>query len=96
MQAICKWLFAVYEYHEKSQIVRPKRIKLAQEEANLAIAMDKLEKSREELRIIKEKLAMLNENSQKQMDVKNELEMQAMRTKKKINTAETLINSLSG
>ena len=38
---------------------------------------------------------MLNENSQKQMDVKNQLEQQAMRTKKKINTAETLINSLS-
>ena len=30
---------------------------------------------------------MLNENSQKQMDVKNQLEQQAMRTKKKINTA---------
>jgi len=28
--AICKWLFAVYEYYEKSQIVKPKRIKLAQ------------------------------------------------------------------
>jgi len=96
IQAICKWLFAVFEYHEKSQIVRPKRIKLAQEEANLAIAMDKLEKSREELRIIKEKLAMLNENSQKQMAVKDELEQQAMKTKKKINTAEALINSLSG
>jgi dynein heavy chain len=33
--AICKWLFSVFEYHEKSQIVRPRRIKLAQEEANL-------------------------------------------------------------
>lgn len=29
------------------------------------------------------------------MDIKNQLEQQAMRTKKKINTAETLINSLS-
>ncbi len=28
--AICKWLFSVNEYHEKSQIVKPKRIKLAQ------------------------------------------------------------------
>ncbi len=33
--AICKWLYAVYEYHEKSQIVKPKKIKLALEEANL-------------------------------------------------------------
>lgn len=38
---------------------------------------------------------MLNENSQKQMNIKNQLEEQALRTKKKINTAETLINSLS-
>ena len=47
--------------------------------------MEKLEKSREELRIIKEKLAMLNENSQKQMAVKDQLEQQAMRTKKNRN-----------
>lgn len=33
--AICKWLYSVYEYHEKSQIVRPKKIALAQAEANL-------------------------------------------------------------
>jgi dynein heavy chain len=94
--AICKWLFAVYEYYEKSQIVKPKRIKLAQEEANLSIAQEKLEKSRKELAIITDKLNKLKENSQKQLDIKNELEAQAAKTKKKINTAETLINSLSG
>ena len=33
--AIYKWLNAVFEYHEKSQIVKPKKIKLALEEANL-------------------------------------------------------------
>lgn len=44
--AICKWLFSVFEYHEKSQIVRPRRIKLAQEEANLEIAMAELGRSR--------------------------------------------------
>jgi dynein heavy chain len=85
--AICKWLFAVYEYYEKSQIVKPKRIKLAQEEANLSIAQEKLEKSRKELAIITEKLNKLKENSQKQLDIKNELEAQAAKTKKKINTA---------
>ncbi len=85
--AICKWLFAVYEYYEKSQIVKPKRIKLALEEANLSIAQEKLEKSRKELAIITEKLNKLKENSQKQLDIKNELEAQAAKTKKKINTA---------
>ena len=48
--AICKWLFSVFEYHEKSQIVRPKRIKLAQEEANLEIAMAELGRSKANLR----------------------------------------------
>lgn len=33
--AINRWEFAVLEYHEKSQIVKPRKIKLAQEEANL-------------------------------------------------------------
>lgn len=33
--AICKWLFSVYEYHEKAQIVRPKKIALTLAEANL-------------------------------------------------------------
>jgi hypothetical protein len=37
----------------------------------------------------------LNADSQKELDNKNRLEQQAIKTKKKINTAETLINSLS-
>lgn len=37
--SITKWCYALFEYHEKSQIVKPKRIKLAQEEGKLAIAL---------------------------------------------------------
>jgi dynein heavy chain len=48
------------------------------------------------LRVITDKLNKLKEDSQKQLDIKNELESQAQKTKKKITTAETLINSLSG
>ena len=39
-------------------------------------------------------MAVLNEKSERQMENKNQLEQKAMKTKKKINTAETLINSL--
>jgi hypothetical protein len=46
-----------------------------------------LAKAREELRIITEKLNKLKEDSQKQLDIKNELESQAQKTKKKITTA---------
>lgn len=48
------------------------------------------------MRVITEKLNKLKEDSQKQLDIKNELEAQALKLKKKITTAETLINSLSG
>jgi dynein heavy chain len=67
---------------------------LALEEGKLAIALENLEKARIELKKIKDKLELLNENSQKQMENKNQLEQKAMKLKKKINIAETLINSL--
>lgn len=57
--------------------------------------MIELEKAKENLRQIQEKVAKLNADSQKELDNKNRLEQQAIKTKKKINTAETLINSLS-
>lgn len=57
--------------------------------------MAELARSRENLRVIKERVAQLNAESQREMDNKNQLEQQAIKTKKKINIAETLINSLS-
>ena len=48
------------------------------------------------MRQIKEKVAQLNAESQKELDNKNALEEKAVKTKKKINAAETLISSLSG
>lgn len=76
--------------------MRPKRIALALAEASLEVAMAELSKSRENLRQIKEKVAQLNAESQKELDNKNALEEKAVKTKKKINAAETLISSLSG
>ncbi len=69
---------------------------MAQEEANLEIAQEKLSKAKAELKIITDKLNKLKEDSQQQLDIKNKLESDALKTKKKINTAETLINSLTG
>ncbi len=55
-KSIMKWVLAVVEYHEKSQIVKPKKIKLAQEEGRLAVATEELEGAQAELRKIKELL----------------------------------------
>lgn len=58
--------------------------------------MKELEKAREDLAQIQAYIKSLKETFSKQMEEKNELEMKAAKTKKKINTARTLINSLSG
>lgn len=57
--------------------------------------MAELGRSRENLRQIKERVGQLNAEAQRETDNKNALEQQAIKTKKRINIAETLINSLS-
>lgn len=94
-KSIMKWVIAVTEYHEKSQIVKPKRIKLIQEEARLQLAMDELAAAKAELKTITDYLSELDANSSKEIEKKNQLEAKMTKTKKKINTAETLITSLS-
>lgn len=53
-------------------------------------------KAQEELRKVEEQIAELKAIFGKQMEFKNELEAKAVKTKRKITTARTLINSLSG
>jgi len=93
---ILRWALAINEYNEKSKIVKPKKIFLAIQEGRLAVAQKELAKAQEDLKYIQGILAQLKESFQKQMDAKNLLEQKAAKTKKKINTARTLIYSLSG
>lgn len=46
---ILRWSFAIYEYHNKSRIVKPKKILLAIQESRLAVAMKELEAAKVEL-----------------------------------------------
>lgn len=46
---ILKWALAIYEYHQKSKIVKPKRIQLAIAEGRLSVAQKELDKAREDL-----------------------------------------------
>lgn len=90
------WVVSILEYHLKSKIVKPKKIFLAIQEGRLAVAQKELARSQEDLRQIQALLAELKESYSKQMEQKNILEQKAQKTKKKINTARTLIYSLSG
>lgn len=51
------------EYHEKSQIVKPKKIKLVQEEARLQLANEELKQAKKELQVITDYLNELDANS---------------------------------
>jgi dynein heavy chain len=54
---ILKWALAIYEYHEKSKIVKPKRVYLQIQEGRLQVAMNELRKAQTELEQIKAYLA---------------------------------------
>lgn len=71
---IMAWSFAIYEYHEKSKIVKPKQAFLKVQEGKLKVANAELEKSQTELQQIKAYMAELNEKFRKQMTEKQILE----------------------
>lgn len=68
---------------------------LIQQEGKLAVAEAELASNMEELRKVEAQSAALREQYNKQLGEKLELEEKANKTKKKINTARTLITSLS-
>ena len=58
---ILRWALAINEYHEKSKIVKPKKIFLAIQEGRLAVAKKELAKAQEDLKQIQQYLAELKE-----------------------------------
>ena len=74
----------------------PKKLKLKEANADLAVAMEALEKKRKSLREVQEKLAKLQEkleaNKQKKVDLENQVDL----CSKKLDRAEQLIGGLGG
>lgn len=62
---IMGWSFAIFEYHEKSKIVKPKQAFLLVQEGKLKVANAELEKSQLELQAIKILMSELNEKFRK-------------------------------
>lgn len=89
------WAKAIFTYYEKSKIVKPKRLMLEQKSAELAVAMRSLAEAQKNLAEINEMLAGLKAKFEESMAKKKGLEDQANKTKKQINTARTLIGSLT-
>jgi len=75
-EGLCKWVLAMEIYDRVVKVVAPKKIKLAQAEADLAATMEKLNTKRTELKEIEERLAALQEKFQIMVEEKNKLEFQ--------------------
>lgn len=71
---VFKWALAIYEYHTKSKIVKPKREFLTIQQGRLDVALRELAKAEEDLKQIQALLAQLQETFSKQMEEKNILE----------------------
>jgi len=77
-EGLCKWVLAMEIYDRVVRVVAPKKVKLAQAEADLAATMEQLDKKRVELKEIEDRLAALQETFQNMVEEKDKLEFQVI------------------
>lgn len=96
IEGLWKWVDALADYFQKSKIVKPKMQYLAIQQSLLEEALEKAAVVKQELEEVKAFVAELMNKFQIQMEEKNALEEQQKRTKRRIDQAKRLIDSLSG
>lgn len=84
------------QYDKVARVVAPKRAKLKEAEAGLALAMQSLEVKRNQLREVQAKLKKLMEELETNKQKKQKLEYQVDLCTKKLERAEALIGGLGG
>ena len=75
-EGLCRWVLAVEIYDRVAKVVAPKKIRLAEAEAELGETMQALNGKRAELRAVEERLASLKQSFQEMTDKKAKLEFQ--------------------
>uniref|UniRef100_A0A8D0HPP8 Dynein axonemal heavy chain 7 n=1 Tax=Sphenodon punctatus TaxID=8508 RepID=A0A8D0HPP8_SPHPU len=95
-EGLCKWVIAMDSYDKVAKVVAPKKIKLAQAEGELKIAMDGLRKKQAALKEVQDKLARLQRTLESKKQEKADLENQVDLCSKKLERAEQLIGGLGG
>ena len=83
-------------YDRVAKVVAPKKVKLAEAEAELNVQMEKLSCKRAELKEISDKLQDLRDNFDKKVQKKKGLEENIEMCSKKLDRAEKLIGGLGG
>ena len=79
-----------------AKVVAPKKAKLKEAEATLAVAMQSLEVKRAQLREVQAKLKKLTDELEMNKNKKQKLEFQVDLCQKKLERAEALIGGLGG
>jgi len=91
---LCTWAAAMSDYHIQSKIVKPKLRLLSIKTQELEEAQEALEVARGELRQVEALKAALRKQYDDSLAEKNALQESAAKTKKKMDQANRLINSL--
>ena len=95
-EGLCLWCRAMADYHEASKIVKPKLEALRVAEARLQDAERELFKAESRLKACQEVLGNLQRDFDAQLATKRKIEENAMRTRKRMEQATSLIDGLAG
>ncbi|XP_032809855.2 dynein axonemal heavy chain 3-like isoform X2 [Petromyzon marinus] len=95
-EGLCSWVRATEVYDKVAKIVAPKRARLVEAEAELALQMEQLEVKREELREVSAKLGALQDRLALRLADKQQLEDSIQLTRLKLVRAEKLMSGLGG
>ncbi|KAL2642111.1 hypothetical protein R1flu_009698 [Riccia fluitans] len=93
---LCCWLRAMDQYHAVIKIVAPKQAKLAAANAEFQVLQAALEKKKELLRSVEQKVQKLEEKLQLVDAKKSRLEAEVQYCQQKLARAEKLIGGLAG
>ena len=94
LEGMCVWAAAMSDYYKQSKIVKPKLILLEKKMAELKEAEDNLAAAENELAEVTALKERLRKKFDSQMAEKNALQERAAKTRKKMDQANRLINSL--
>ena len=95
LEGLCTWAGAMSDYHKASKIVKPKLRLLQIRSAQLAEAEEKLAAAEAELTEVNRLKAELKAKFDAQIAARDALMDKAMKTKRKMDQANKLINSLA-
>ena len=95
-KGLCGWVRAMVTYNKVAKVVKPKKEKLAQAEADFTATMSQLDEKKKILQQVEDRIADLNSQYEISKDKKDNLERQVEDVSNKLDRANRLIGGLGG